>query len=160
VLTALSVFTASPLTQARRTIRTVVPLEVQPIGALAPQATEALRERMHDLVVRQLRVLTETHVLTSPHGYVIDGSIDAIDVTIRPDMVEISCSVRLILSGRRSGAMMAMTTGQATVTNPRRSPRPATILALLPAMQLEALDGAVRAASEELIGHFEARRKS
>src|SRR5262249_12818897 len=114
----------------------------------------------HDAVERQLRVLTETHVLASPQGYLVDGSIDALDVVVHPDLLEITCSVRLILSARRSGAMLAMTSGQATVQHQRRNPRAAATLALLPPMQLEALDGAVRAASDELIQHFEQHRKS
>lgn len=63
--------------------------------------------------------------------------------------------MRLILSGRRSGAMLAMTSGAATVRGGRR---------LTPAQRErlvnEVLEGAVRAASDELVQHFQAQRKS
>jgi hypothetical protein len=131
-------------------------LVVQPMGARAPAATDVLRARMREHVARQLRPLIDGRVLTSPQGYVVDGSIDTLDIVARADGLEISCSVRLILSARRSGAMLAMTTGQAMLKDGRRA-RGAAAEARL---AVEVLDGAVRAASEELLEHFEARRKT
>ena len=132
------------------------PLEVEEMGARAQTATDALRARMREHVALHLRALTDGRLLTSPHGYLVDGSIDALTIVERPDGLEISCSVRLILSARRSGAMLAMSSGEATLRKPRRA-RGAALEARLEA---EVLDGAVRAASDELIQHIEARRKS
>ena len=132
--------------------------EVQPIGARASAATDVMRARMRVEVARHLRVLTDAQLLTSPAGYVVDGSIDTFDVVERPRAVEISCGVRLILSGRRSGAMVAMTSGQASYSDP--DPRHPLKPALRSQLELEVLDEAVRAASEELVEHLQARRKS
>ena len=145
---------ASPL---REPVAAVPALDVQPMGARAVAATDGMRARMREHVAQQLRVLVEGRLLTAHRGYLVDGSIDTLDVhvDVGADALEISCSVRLILSARRSGAMLAMTTGQATVTNARRILKPAAETRL----ELEALDGAVRAAGDELISHF-ARRSA
>jgi hypothetical protein len=127
-------------------------LEVQTMGARATAATDAMRARMREHVARQLRVLVEGRVLNSPHGYLVDGSIDTLEIVTSADALEISCSVRLILSARRSGAMLAMTTGQATFKSARRSRPPAEAH-----LELEVLDSAVRAAGDELISHFALR---
>ena len=146
---------------ASRSRAASVTLDVEAIGARAAGATDAMRARVRDHVAHHLRVLTEARLLASPRGYVVDGSIEALAVVDRPDGVEISGVVRLILSARASGAMLAMSTGQATLRQaaPKNGGRP------LPAAQaerfeLEVLDGAVRAASDELVQHFELRRKS
>jgi hypothetical protein len=132
-------------------------LDVQPIAAGAALATPAMRARMRELLARQLRVLTEARLLLAPAGYLVDGSIDSFIVTSKPDMLEISCSVKLILSARRSGAILMLASGQATMKNPsRRQVRPAQQTRL----ENETLDSAAHAAGEELIQHFEAHRKS
>jgi hypothetical protein len=141
---------------ARRAPAAAPPVEVKAMGARALAATDAMRARMRDEVTRRLRELAERRVQTSPYGYLVDGSIDALDVVQKPDALEISCSVRLILSARRSGAILLMTTGQAMLKDARRAPKPATLTRL----ELDALDGAVRAASDELVQHLETRRKS
>ena len=143
---------AEPRTQVREA---APPLEVQPMGARAAGATDAMRARMREHVAHHLRALTDGELLTSPSGYLVDGSIDTLELVERPDGLAISCSVRLILSARRSGAMLAMSTGQATLETPRRPHGPTP-----ERLELEVLEGAVRAASDELIQHFEARRKS
>ncbi|HTA18609.1 MAG TPA: hypothetical protein VK989_04920, partial [Polyangia bacterium] len=115
-----------------------------------------LRARMRERVAHHLRALIDGHLLTAPQGYVVDGSIDTLTIVERPDGLEVSCAVRLILSARRSGAMLLMTTGQASL----RSPRRAVGAAADGRLEVEVLDGAVRAASDELVQHFEARRKT
>jgi hypothetical protein len=131
-------------------------VEVEQMGARAASATDALRVRMRERVAHHLRLLTEDRLLTAPQGYVVDGGIDTLTIVERPDGVEVSCAVRLVLSARRSGAMLLMTTGQASLKGPRRAVAGAPDERL----ELEVLDGAVRAASEELVQHFEARRKT
>ena len=131
-------------------------LEVEEMGARAASATDALRAHMRERVAHHLRALIDGHLLTAPQGYVVDGSIDMLAMVERPDGLEVSCAVRLILSARRSGAMLLMTTGQASL----RSSRHAVGSAADGRVELEVLDGAVRAASDELVQHFEARRKT
>jgi hypothetical protein len=146
--------------EARRAPPRPGPIEVQQMGGRATTGvTDALRERMREQVARHVRALTEARLLSSPHGYLVDGSIQTVHVVERPDGLEVSCGVRLILSARRSGAMLVMTSGEATVRGGRRGSR-ATSAALRERLVNEVLDGAVRAASDELLQHFQAQRKS
>jgi hypothetical protein len=146
--------------------RVAAVIDVQDIGARAPAATDAMRARVRERVARHLRALTDEHLLTSPRGYVVDGSIESLVVVDRPDGVEISCAVRLILSARGSDAMLALSTGEATLRQPRGARRPPAPAGAPETsrpeerLELEALDGAVRAASDELVQRFESRRKS
>jgi hypothetical protein len=55
--------------------------------------------------------------------------------------------------------MIAMTSGEASVRGARRGARTAAA-GLRERLVNEVLDGAVRAASDELIQHFQAQRKS
>ncbi len=142
--------------QVRARVTVAPALEVEEMGARAATATDALRARMRERVAHHLRALIDGHLLTAPQGYVVDGSIDTLTIVEHPDGIEVSCAVRLILSARRSGAMLLMTTGQASLKSPRHSVGAAADGRL----ELEVLDGAVRAASEELVQHFEARRKT
>jgi hypothetical protein len=141
---------------ARRAPVPAPTVEIKPMGARASGATDVMRARMRDEVTRRLRELGDRRLLTSPYGYLVDGSIDTFSVVQKPDGIEVACSVRLILSARRSGALLVMTTGQALLKDPHRAPKPATLARL----ELETLDGAVRAASDELTQHLETRRKS
>jgi len=139
-------------------------LEVRAIGARAVAATDALRARVRDRVARHLRVLTEGRLLSSPRGYVVDGSIDTLDVVDGPDGLKISCVVRLIVSARGSDAMLAFATGEATLKQPA-SGNAHRQAATAPPESIErlageTLDGAVRASCDELVQHFESRRKS
>jgi hypothetical protein len=148
--------TARRAAQVRARAPLAPALEVEEMGARAATATDALRARMRERVAHHLRALTEGRLLTAPQGYIVDGSIDTLTIVERPDGLEVSCAVRLILSARRSGAMLLMTTGQASLKSPRHAVSGATDGRL----ELEVLDGAVRAASDELVQHFEARRKT
>jgi hypothetical protein len=141
--------------EARRAPTRPGPIEVQEMGGRAPAATEALRATMREQVAHHIHALADARLLTSPQGYVVDGSIDNLQIAERPDGLEVTCGVRLILSARRSGAMLAMTSGEASV-RARRGQKPAARERLVN----EVLDGAVRAASDELLLHFQARRKS
>ncbi|HVZ74567.1 MAG TPA: hypothetical protein VHJ20_19430 [Polyangia bacterium] len=142
---------AAPRPRTRATI-----IDVAPIGARATAATPELRARVRDLVAARVRALAATHVLFSPSGYVVDGSVDELTITSREGAPEISCGVRLILSGRASGAMIAMTTGQAAFRGGRRALDARAQARLV----LDVLDDATRAALDELEAHFSARRKS
>jgi hypothetical protein len=141
--------------EARRAPTRPGPVEVQAMGGSAPGVTDALRAHMREQVARQVRALADARLLTSPQGYVVDGSIQTLQVVERADALDVSCGVRLILSARRSGAILVMTSGEASV-RARRSARPALRERLLQ----EVLEGAVHAASDELLQHFQARRKS
>jgi hypothetical protein len=115
---------------------------------------------MREQVARNVRALTEARLLTSPHGYVVDGSIDTMQIVERADGLEVTFGVRLILSARRSGAMLAMTSGEATLRARRQKPAARGRERELDHLLNEVLDGAVRAASDELLLHFQAQRKS
>jgi hypothetical protein len=142
-----------PARHAAEVRRRAPTLDVQAMGATAAAVTDTMRARMREHVARQLRPLVDGRLLTSSRGYLVDGSIDELEVVVNAGGVEISCSVRLILSARRSGAMLLMTNGQATFKNARRGLKPAAEYRL----ELEVLDEAVRAASDELVSHFSLR---
>jgi hypothetical protein len=65
----------------------------------------------------------------------------------------VTCVVQLVISRQPNGGVFMLTNGQATVQKPKRQWRPQ----LRPSMELEALEAAVRSASEDLVTHL-ARR--
>jgi hypothetical protein len=64
--------------------------------------------------------------------------------------VEVSCAVQLIVSRQPTGGVFLMSNGEATVQRPRRQWRPESRAG----MELEALEAAVRGASEDLLNHL------
>lgn len=70
--------------EARRAPLRPGPIEVQQMGGRGAGATDALRLRMREQVARHVRVLSEAHLLASPHGYVVDGSIESLQLVERP----------------------------------------------------------------------------
>jgi hypothetical protein len=125
-------------------------LDVKPMGDTSGQASPALRARMRGFVARELQGLGAG--VTG--GYVVDGTIKTLSTVRRSDLnlVEVKCGVQLVLSTRGGDAIVMMSSGEASVERPRRQFRPA----LRAAMELDALEHAVRGASDELRQHFAA----
>jgi hypothetical protein len=61
--------------------------------------------------------------------------------------VQVNCAVQLVVSRQPGGGVFLLTTGEATVLKPRRQWKPQHRAG----MELEALESAVRAASEDLV---------
>jgi HEAT repeats len=125
-------------------------LDVKPMGDTTGRASPALRARMRGFVSRELNGLGSG--VTG--GYVVDGTIKTLSTARRSDLnlVEVKCGVQLVLSTRNGNAIVMMSSGEASVERPRRQFRPA----LRTGMELDALEHAVRGASDELRQHFAA----
>ena len=102
---------------------------------------------MRDFLIEQLRPFGDV----SPgehHGmYAIDGVIKSLAVALGGRDVEVSCAVQLVVSKQPAGGVFLLTSGQATVQKPKRHFRPQ----LRPSMEMEALEAAIRGASEDLV---------
>jgi hypothetical protein len=122
---------------------------VKGMGDKSRRASPALRERMRAFVARDLAGFRGP----VRGGYTVDGAIRTLTVTNRGDMVAATCSVELILSARATNGIIMMSSGEATVEQPRYRLRQ-----MAPgALEADALENAVRGASEELRQHFAAR---
>ena len=69
---------------------------------------------------------------------------------MHPDRVEVTCSVQLVISRQPTGGVFLLTSGEAVVQKPRRHFRTQN----RPGMEVEALESAVRGASEDLRRHL------
>jgi hypothetical protein len=122
-------------------------IAVNPMGDKTRRASGELRERMRDFVNTELKGFKNRR----PGGYRIDGAIKILAVSGRADMVEVKCGVELVLS-TWGNAIIMMSTGEAIVQRQKRQVRGP----VQAAMEVEALQHAVRGASEELRAHFAA----
>jgi hypothetical protein len=127
--------------------------EIKPVGDPEHRAGQALRSHMRDFLVDQLRPFGQTDPAAHQGTYAIDGVIKTLSqATTRRD-VEVSCAVQLVVSRQPSGGVFMMTSGEATVQKPKQQWKPQQ----RPGMELEALEAAVRGASEDLVSQL-ARR--
>jgi len=122
-------------------------IAVNAMGDKTHRASNELRERMRAFVNQELKAIKNRR----PGGYRIDGSIKALTTSGRADLIEVKCGVELVLS-TWGNAIIMMSTGEAIVQRPKRQVRGG----VQAAMEVEALEHAVRGASEELRTHFAA----
>jgi hypothetical protein len=142
-----------PAVQARR--GRPVSFEVAEMGDRSHHAGAALRSHMRDYLIDQLR----------PHGviaagkhegtFMVDGVIKDLATHTRTDQVEVVCAVQLVVSRQPGGGVFLMTSGEAMLQKSRRHWNPEA----RPALELEALENAVRGASEDLIHHLDNQRR-
>src|SRR5580698_6935190 len=121
--------------------------EVKPIGDPGHRAGPALQSHMRDFLVDQLRPFGDVDPGERHGTYAVDGVIKSLSLETTGRDVEVTCAVQLIVSRQPSGGVFMLTNGQATVQKPKRQWRPQ----LKPSMELEALEAAVRGASEDLL---------
>jgi HEAT repeat protein len=126
---------------------TVTSFEVKPIGDPGHRAGPALQSHMRDFLIDQLRPFGDVDPGERRGTYAIDGVIKSLSVESTARDVEVSCAVQLVVSRQPAGGVFMLTNGQATVQKPKRQFRPQ----LRPSMELEALEAAVRGASEDLV---------
>jgi hypothetical protein len=122
-------------------------IAINAMGDKTHHASTGLRERMREFVASELKGFRNHR----PGGYRIDGSIKSLTVSSRLDTIEVECSVELVLS-TWGNAIVMMSTGEAIVQRQRRQVRGS----VQAAMEVEALEHAVRGASQELRAHFAA----
>ncbi len=131
----------------RRHAAPTTSFEVNPIGDPGHRAGPVLQSHMRDFLIDQLRPFGDVDPGQRRGTYAIDGVIKSLSLATTGRNVEVSCAVQLVISRQPSGGVFMLTNGQATVQKPKRQWRPQ----LRPSMELEALEAAVRGASEDLV---------
>ncbi|MFL5308309.1 MAG: HEAT repeat domain-containing protein [Polyangia bacterium] len=133
--------------------RSETSFELKTVADPGHHAGPVLQSHMRDFLAAQLRTVGEVDPGDRTGTYAVDGVIKTLSMTATPRDVEVTCSVQLVVSRQPHGGVFMLTSGQATVQKPKRQWRPQ----LRPSMELEALEAAVRSASEDLVTHL-ARR--
>jgi HEAT repeats len=121
--------------------------DIKPFGDPGNHAGPALRSHIRDVLISQLRPFGDVASGTQQGTYAVDGVIKSLDLAAGGRDVEVTCAVQLVVSRQPGGGVFMMTTGTATVQKPRRQWRPQ----LRASMELEALEAALRGASEGLV---------
>jgi hypothetical protein len=126
-------------------------IEVRPIGDPKNQAGPVIRSHMRDFLVEQLRPLgDDTAEETQATTYAVGAVLKNLAVARGGPDIEVICAVQLVVMRQPGNALFLMTSGEARVQKPRRSFRPAQQAS----MEMEAVEGAVRGASEDLISQL------
>ena len=123
-------------------------IQVKPMGDKTHRASVRLREEMRRFVASEV----DDFRGRAAHGFAIDGAIRLLDLSTKGPLVSVTCGVELILSAGSGGAIIVMSTGEATVER-RRTRFQAGMES---DMEQEALAHAVRGAAEELRQHLAA----
>jgi hypothetical protein len=130
-------------------------VEVGGIGAKTAHAPPELTARLREFITRELEHTPGLTLAGAPqNGFLIDSSITQLSRRTTSDYVEISCEVSLVVGKLPSKAMVMMTSGGATVQTPRVGFRPDRERAL----QVDALEGAVRGAHENLLAFLKSQQ--
>jgi HEAT repeat protein len=124
--------------------------EVKPMGDQSKRAGNALRSHMRDFMLAQLRPFGDVEPAEHQGMFAVDGVIKELATSTRGGDVEVSCAVQLVLSRQPGGGVFLLTSGEATVQRPKRQWRPQQ----KPGMELEALESALRSASEDLLNQI------
>jgi hypothetical protein len=135
--------------EAARRQRTRLAFDVKAMGDNTRKATPALRGYMRDVLNDRLRTIGEVGGQPQAASFVIDGVIKNLAMNTRADNVEVTCAVQLVVS-RATGGVFLLTSGEATVQKPRHQWTPQQ----RPHMEMEAVENAVRGASEELVSNL------
>jgi hypothetical protein len=124
--------------------------EVKAMGDRSNHAGPALRSHMRDFVLAQLRPYGDVSPPEHQGMFAVDGVIKDLSTSTRGADVEVNCSVQLVLSRQPGGGVFLLTSGEATVQKPRRQLKPGQ----KSTMELEALENALRSASEDLLNQI------
>jgi HEAT repeats len=124
--------------------------EVKAMGDNSNHAGQALRSHMRDFLVDKLRPLGDVDPGPNQGAFAVDGVIKDLSTNTRAGEVEVTCAVQLVLSRQPGGGVFLLTSGEATVQRPKRQFKPPQ----RSGMELEALESAVRSASEDLVAQL------
>lgn len=155
---ALDKLHAAALALSRSHARATHPLhvEVGGIGVKARHAPPELAARLREIIIRELERTPGVTLEGKPlSGFLIDGSITNVSRRTTAQWVEITCEVSMIVGRLPSRAMVMMTSGGATVQAPRVGLKPEKERAL----QVDALEGAVQGAHENLLAFIKTQQK-
>jgi hypothetical protein len=129
------------------------------IGAKTRNTPPELTLRLRDFILRELKrtpgLTIEGRPLDDVSGFYIDSAITALTRKTTDQFVEISCEVSYIVGRMPSKAMVMMTSGGATVQTPRGMFKAQEERR----MQVDALEGAVRGAHENLVAFLKTQKK-
>ncbi len=125
------------------------------VGAKPKNVSVDMTRKLRTLLIREFAATPELVIDGQPvSGYLIDSSITALDRRITHDFVEVDCEISVVVGRLPSKAVVMMTSGGATVQEPRsdfRADRDA-------ALEADALEGAVKGAHENLLTYLRRQR--
>jgi HEAT repeat protein len=124
--------------------------EVKAMGDQSKRASSTLRSHMRDFVLAQLRPYGDVDPRDNEGMYAVDGVIKELQTKTQGADVEVTCAVQLVLSRQPGGGVFLLTSGEATVQRPKHHYKPQQATG----MELEALESALRSASEDLLGQI------
>jgi hypothetical protein len=124
--------------------------EIKAMGDQSKHAGPALRDHMRDFILAQLRPFGDVAPAENRGMYAVDGVIKDLSTSTRDGDVEVSCIVQLVLSRQPGGGVFLLTSGEATVQRPRREYKAQQ----RSTMEVEALENALRSASEDLLNQI------
>jgi hypothetical protein len=124
--------------------------EVKAMGDRSNHAGPAMRSHMRDFVLAQLRPYGDVAPPENEGMFAVDGVIKELSTNMRGADMEVSCAVQLVLSRQPGGGVFLLTSGEATVQRPKRQVKQGQKAT----MELEALENALRSASEDLLNQI------
>ena len=125
------------------------------IGAKPKHISPELTRRLRELLVREFSKTPGITLDGQPiTGFLIDSSIIAMTRRNTRDWVEINCEISVIVGRLPSKAIVMMTSGGATLQEPKLDLSPEKTASL----EAEALEGAVKGAHENLLAYLRQQR--
>ena len=132
-------------------------VEIGGIGVKAQHVAPQMAIRLKEFIIRELGKTPGLTLEGKPlSGFLIDSSITNVSRRTTPEWVEITCEISFVVGRLPSRAMVMMTSGGATVQAPRVGLRPEREQAL----QIDALEGAVEGAHQNLVAYIKGQRSS
>jgi hypothetical protein len=125
------------------------------VGAKPKHVPPELTRRLREFLVREFSQTPGMTLDGQPvSGFLIDSSITALTRRTTRDWLEINCEISVVVGRLPSKAMVMMTSGGATVQQPKGELSPERALGL----ESDALEGAVKGAHENLLAYLRAQR--
>jgi hypothetical protein len=132
-----------------------VHISIGGVGAKPKHVSPELTRRLREFLVREFSQTPGVTLDGKPvSGFLIDSSITALNRRTTRDWVEINCEISVVVGRLPSKAMVMMTSGGATVQQPKGELSPERALGL----EADALEGAVKGAHENLLAYLRAQR--
>jgi hypothetical protein len=132
-----------------------VHISIGGVGAKVKNAPPELTQRLRELLMREFANTPGLTIDGKPvTGFLIDSSITALNRKVTQEWVEITCEISVVVGRLPSKAMVMMTSGGATVQQPRVGFRNE----LAPRLEADALEGAVKGAHENLLSYLRKQR--
>jgi hypothetical protein len=131
-------------------------VEIGGIGVKPRNVSPELAVRLRQFIIRELEKTPGLTLEGKPiTGFLIDSSITEVSRKTTDDWVEITCEISMIVGRLPSRSMVMMTSGGATVQAPKLGMRPDKEKAL----QIDALEGAVEGAHQNLLSFLKTQQK-